>query len=129
VRPVREEPPEEGRIGDPVHDDEELVESELAATAEHPGGAALVEDPSQARGRGRGLALRKQPVAPRAGLEDHVAGRVERAPVAEEERVLETRSRVAGRAAEGLAPHADGVDLVDEDDALAAPLPRELLRL
>src|SRR5205085_2222637 len=30
---------------------------------------------------------------------------------------------------ERLAPHADGIDLVDEDDALAAPLPRELLRL
>src|SRR5207248_9066950 len=28
-----------------------------------------------------------------------------------------------------LPPHAHGVDLVDEDDALAAPLARELLRL
>ena len=32
-------------------------------------------------------------------------------------------------AAERLAAHADGVDLVDEDDALAAPLAGELLRL
>jgi hypothetical protein len=30
--------------------------------------------------------------------------------------------------AEGLAPASDGVDLVDEHDALAAPLAREPLR-
>src|SRR5947207_8488145 len=34
-----------------------------------------------------------------------------------------------GCALERRAAHADGVDLVDEDDALAAPLARELLRL
>src|SRR4029079_16582536 len=32
-------------------------------------------------------------------------------------------------AAERLPPHPDSVDLVDEDDALAAPLAREPLRL
>src|SRR3954451_4359015 len=33
------------------------------------------------------------------------------------------------RRAERVATHSDGIDLVDEDDALAAPLLRELLRL
>ena len=36
-------------------------------------------------------------------------------------------NRAGTAAAERLAAHADGVDLVDEDDALAAPLAREPL--
>src|SRR6185295_3796786 len=46
--------------------------------------------------------------------------------------LLVARDAHAGAAAglaERLAAHAHGVDLVDEDDALAAPLAREPLRL
>src|SRR5262249_737414 len=59
-------------------------------------------------------------VAPGACLEHEVAGLLER----------RLRLRVVVRPLpERGAPHADGVDLVDEDDALAAPLAREPLRL
>ena len=70
-----------------------------------------------------------KPVAPRAGFEDHVAGRVERAVGPVEERLLDPGGGIARATAERRAPHAYGVDLVDEDDALAAPLARELLGL
>ena len=131
VRPVREQAAEEGRVVDPVHDDEELVQRELAA-AHHPrDGAALAEDLRQAgRLRRLALALREQPVAPRARLENHVAARVQRSPRPVEERVVDSAARVGGRrAAERLPPHPDCVDLVDEDDALPAPFPGQLLRL
>ena len=93
---------------------------------------ARVEAARDAVGRGR--ALREQPVAPRPRLDDQVAGRVARAPRPEEEVVLRVEPFDSGvvdlRArAERLAAHADGVDLVDEDDALAAPLAGEPLRL
>ena len=68
----------------------------------------------------------------RAGLEDKVAAAGERAVRAEEEVVADVGRREAadrGAAAERLPAHADGVDLVDEDDALAAPLAGEALRL
>ena len=81
VRPVREEPPEERRVVDPVHDDEQLVQRQLAPAAHHPRErAALVEDPGEPAGlRGLALPLGEEAVAPGARLEDHVAGRVERA--------------------------------------------------
>src|SRR5438034_1044804 len=102
-----------------------------SATTHHSGerAAALVEDPPESPWLRRRLALGEQPVAPRAGLEDHVAGRVQRTEGPVEERLLDSRGGVARAAAESRAPHADGVDLVDEDDALAAPLARELLGL
>ena len=79
-------------------------------------------------------ALGEEALAPLPGLEDEVAGRVERAERAVEEVVVNVRrSRSARGAAEArverLPAHADRVDLVDEDDALAAPLAREPLRL
>ena len=49
VRPVREEAPEEGRVVDPVHDDEQLVQRELAA-AHHSRNGALPEDPREPPG-------------------------------------------------------------------------------
>ena len=118
------------RVVDAVHHDQQLVERELAAAAHHPAGDALVRR-SAGRNDGYGTrlgrALREELVAPGARLEDHVAARVERAVRPEEEEVLERRWR--HRRGDARAAPADGVDLVDEDDALAAPFRRELLRL
>src|SRR5205814_8749278 len=74
-------------------------------------------------------AHREEVLAPRFALVDQVAARVQRTerPVELEPRILRRRLHVS--AAQRLPAHADRVDLVDEDDALAAPLPRELLRL
>src|SRR5204863_9106500 len=58
-------------------------------------------------------------------LDHDVAARGERAVRPEEELVVRSGLVLAER----RAAHADGVDLVDEDDALAAPLAGELLRL
>src|SRR5262249_36822985 len=60
---------------------------------------------------------------------DHVAARVERTVRSVELRreVVERIHRLAA-SAERLPAHADGVDLVDEDDAVAAPLAGEALR-
>src|SRR5581483_10853142 len=71
----------------------------------------------------------EHPLAPGGVLADEVAARVERAVGAVEllRPVLVGGHRA--RAAERRAAHADGVDLVDEHDAVAAPLARELLRL
>src|SRR4029079_1529676 len=84
----------------------------------------------------RRLAPRKRPPPPRPGLEDHVAGGVERTPGAVEELVVHAHRSERRRGgvnseggAERGAPHADGVDLVDEDDAGSAPLARGPLRL
>src|SRR5262249_58406256 len=65
-------------------------------------------------------------VAPGGALDDDVAARVHRAPLAEVLRALDRRHRLP---LELRAPRPHRVDLVDEDDALAAPLGRELLRL
>ena len=69
-------------------------------------------------------------LAPGGGLEHEVAVPGQRALRAEEQLVVHRRAvqRLEARA-ERLAAHADGVDLVDEDDALAAPLAREPLGL
>ena len=138
VQLARQELAEEGRVVDSVHHDEELVERERAphpeATGEHEG-----EDAVHAGGDGGGAgrlrrALGEEPLPPAAVLEDEVAGGVQRPERAvPEELVQVVRSMPAGRAAaeagvERLPPHPDGVDLVDEDDALAAPLAGEPLR-
>src|SRR5262249_47454623 len=69
----------------------------------------------------------EEPVAPLPRLDEAVAAGGARAPRAVE---LRRRRQLPGiRGAERLPPHADRVDLVDEDDALAAPLARGLLRL
>ncbi len=81
---------EERRVVDAVHHDEQLVEREPAAHA-HPAREHEVRDAARAARDSRsapaacGRALREQAVAPGAGLEDQVAGRVERAVRAEEE--------------------------------------------
>ena len=79
-----------------------------------------------------GRARLEHALAPAARLEDQVAARVERSVRAEEEVIGDVGRCEAsdGRAAaERLPAHPDGVDLVDEDDALAAPLAGEPLRL
>ena len=131
VRPVREQAPEEGRVVDPVHHDEELVQRELAAAAQHPGNAPppWLKIRPRPRRRRLGLALGEQALPPCARLENHVARRVQRAVRAVEERSPRCGRRCSCAPPERRAAHADGVDLVDEDDALAAPLARELLGL
>ena len=74
----------------------------------------------------------EEPVAPRARLDDQVARRVARRRAGRrrgDPRRSPDDERLERLApgSERLAPHADGVDLVDEDDALAAPLAGELL--
>src|SRR5262249_34873389 len=122
---------------DAVHRHEQLVEGEAAHAAHHPGEDPLVDrvgQPAEPRRIGRtrlGRALAEHPLAPLLVLTDEVAARVDGTPGAEVLRLPShtgTGRHPAG-AGKSLAPHADGVDLVDEDDALAAPLACELLRL
>ena len=135
VEPAREDALGERRVVDPVHDDEQLVQGEPAALAH--AGEGEVEDRAEPRLQpGRSQPLRRplleHPLAPAPRLEDQVAAAGERAVRAEEEVVGDVRRREAAdrrAAAERLAAHADRVDLVDEDDALAAPLAGEPLRL
>ena len=129
---VREDAAEERRLVDAVHLHEQLVEGQAAHTAAHEGEIALdgARDAAGPAQRGLGLALAEQALAPGGGLEDHVAGPVQRAHGAVEAQVGDRRGRVlvagggagAGHPADALAAPPDGVDLVDEDDALAAPL-------
>ena len=135
VDAVRQDAAHERRAVDAVHHHEQLVQGELAAAhhpAHHPAGE-LVDDPVDDRVRpARRRALLEQPVAPPPGLDDQVARRVLRAPRAVEREVADVAPRVrigGGRhLLQRLAAHPDGVDLVDEDDALAAPFAGELLR-
>ena len=136
VELARQHPAHERRIVDPVHDHEQLVECERAAA--HPGPAREHEvlDAQQprvepARRDGARLALVEDPVAPCLRLEDEVAGRVQRAPGSVEHRRLRVHDLGARAHArvQRLPAHADGVDLVDEDDARAAPLARQPLGL
>ena len=143
VRPVRDHPSHERRVVDAVHHDEQLVERH-AAPATHAAREHEAVEAHQARGEaaladGRRLAAVEELVAPGPRLEDQVARRVERAPGAVEEVLVEARGRqrrdvdrsaeAPGTAAKRLAAHPDGVDLVDEDDARAAPLARGPLGL
>ena len=138
VQPVHPKPPPERRAADAVHHDEQRVERP-AALAEHatrrddpvdrPG------DPRHERGRCRVLALRahrEQPVAPFTGLDHQIAAGRQRAVGAVEAEVVDAgdANRIRGHArAQRGAALADGIDLVDEDDALAAPLARKPLGL
>ena len=137
---VREELLHEGRVVDSVHDDEQLVQRERAAAA-HPAREDEAQGAVRPRDEGRRTlpvrgALGEEALTPVAVLEDEVAGGVERAERPEEEQVVhvvgEGRPHAALGASEAgiehVPPHADGVDLVDEDDALAAPLAGEPLR-
>src|SRR5262249_19179338 len=139
VDPVGKHLLEEGRVVDAVHDDEQLVERQGAAHPAEHAWERLVDDPGQPReepgGGDRPLgALREQTLPPGARLEDQVArGRLGAEPSVEAV-VLEVvdagpRRHRSLALAERLAPTANGVDLVDEDDALTAPLAGELLRL
>ena len=104
-----------------------------------PPGKRLVDDrghavhPARIGARRGRLSLREQAITPAARLEHEIAARVQRPRRPVEAMVLEPAPRLIGvidrGAAERRAAHADGVDLVDEDDALAAPLGGELLRL
>ena len=102
-----------------------------------PPGNDLVDEPVQPHHEagldGHRRPHREQPLTPRAGLQDQIAAGGERA-------VPGRRSTAPPCwAATGPAPscprpeagaaHADGVDLVDEDDALAAPLAGQPLGL
>jgi hypothetical protein len=135
VQAVRDELARDGRVVDAVHHDEQLVQRQRAAAA-HAGDHELVDralQPPDDRGVGlrrRRGAHREQAVAPLARLDQQVAVGRERAVGAVEEVVVDGVLAVGLEAgAERLAAHADRVDLVDEDDALSAPLGRELLRL
>src|SRR6185437_390815 len=103
--------------------------------AHHPREDPLVDDvpdlvhPARIRRAALGRAEVEHVLAPGSVLADEIAARVERTELAVEHR-LDRVERLEGVATrERLPAHADGVDLVDEDDALAAPLARELLRL
>ena len=82
-------------------------------------------------GRRRRVALLEHPLAPAAGLEDQVAGRASASRTGRRSsgRRSGPRSRPIIDAPSDERRMADGVDLVDEDDALAAPLGGEPLRL
>ena len=138
VHPVRRPTLEERRVVDAVHHDEQLVQRELTHAAAHHPGHELLHDPAQETDF-LGPALRRtgleQPVAPGSRLQDQVLTRVERAVRSVKRVVLEAARRRTAHpadrtaAAERRAAHADRVDLVDEDDALAAPLRGQPLRL
>ena len=126
----------ERRLVDAVHHDEQLVEREPAALAaharDHVADRAGELGHDRAGRRPRRLGAQREQLA-RATPRSRARGR--RLGVARR-RGRRTRGRGScarlerlEAAAERLAAHADGVDLVDEDDALAAPLVRQLLRL
>ncbi len=135
VEPAREHPLREGRIVDAVHHHEQLVERQPRAAA-HAG-----EREVECRGDSRLQAGRAEtlgrtqfehPLAPAPRLEDQIAAACDGSARPEEEVVVDVRrGEGTGRcaAAECLPAHPDCVDLVDEDDALAAPLAGEPLRL
>ena len=118
---------------------EQLVERHPAhaATAAHPEArveaAQLVRaslDERRVTRLGRLGALGEHPLAPGARLDHEVTGRGDRAVGPEEREVVQGGWLGADRrGAQGLAPGADGVDLVDEHDALAPPLLGQLARL
>src|SRR5262249_56857448 len=113
---VRDHTASERRGVQAVHDDEQLVERHAAA-AEEAAGKGLVDDPREPWRR-LGGAARELALTPRARLEDEVA------------RPLEGRlGQLVVPAVQGAPPPTDRVDLVDEHDALAAPLAGEPLRL
>ena len=143
VRPVREDTAEERRVVDAVHDDEQLVERQAAHPTAHAAGEHEAVEAHHRRSPGSRLSpivgvsrCVEELLAPGARLEDQVARGVERAPRTEEEVLVRAHrrqrrdvDRAAEPCAERLAAHADGVDLVDEDDAGAAPLAGGALRL
>ena len=97
VQPIRDHAAEERRVVDPVHHDQELVQGEPAAAAEHPReGSSLVED-AVARLR-LGLALCEDPLPPGPRLEDQVLTSGERAVGAEEAEIVEALRLRAHRA-------------------------------
>ena len=111
------------RVVDAVHHHEQRVERQPAAA--HARDHHLLDRPREllverrVRVAALGLALAEHLLAPRRVLDDDVVREVLEAglgPVGE------------AAAAERLPAHADRVDLVDEDDALAAPLGRLLAR-
>ena len=124
------------RVVDAVHHDEQLVERERAAAA-HAGDHELVDRALQPARRSPG----RRAAGGAARIENsrsrhsrvsssEVAVRRQRAVVPVEQVVVDRVVAVrAGSRRRATAAHADGVDLVDEDDALAAPLGREPLRL
>ena len=133
VDAVGDEATHERRVVDAVHHHEQLVQRELPLPAHHPGQDSLVHEVADPRQPGRvrrsplRCALLEHVLAPRAALHDQVAARVD-CPVRPVERRLRIeRPRVLPL--QRLPAHPDGVDLVDEDDALAAPLTREPFRL
>ena len=134
---AREPAAEERRVVDAVHGYEQLVERETAAHAAHSREHALVHDPGglgePARIRRTGLfgPLAEHVLAPCLVLADQIATRIDRSPRPVELRheLLVRHPTPAGRTAKRLTAHPNRVDLVDEDDALAAPLAGQLLRL
>ena len=122
VAEPREQAPEHARAVDAVHHHEQLVERARAAAA-HASGHDVVVDPPQQR----------DPAGSRRGrvpLEEKVVARGAR--LACEVRARAGREHGCGepaRAAQPGTPRSERVDLVDEDDALPAPLARQALGL
>ena len=106
VEPVREDAPQERRVVDPVHHDEQLVEREPPPMPPIPPGNMKLSDRCDARLEAAGpagsrRALLEQPLAPAPRLEDQVAAAGERAARAVEEVVVR---RPAGANAADAAP-------------------------
>jgi hypothetical protein len=136
VEAAREHTLRERRVVDSVHHDEQLVERQLAHAAAHARECEVDERSDarlQAGGAGTvGCPQLEHPLAPAPRLEDQIAAAGDRPVRPEEEVVVNVRGREGADrcpASERLPPHPDGVDLVDEDDALSAPFAREPLRL
>ena len=105
----------------------------IPSTGEHEVQRAVHARGERRCGRGLRSALCEEALAPASALEDQVARGVEGSLGPVPEQVVDVDGlRCSGRPAEAgverLAAHAHGVDLVDEDDALAAPLAGEALR-
>ena len=130
VELARECPLHPWRVVDPVHDDEQLIQRHPAAHSAHAAREHEVDDachPELESRDSHGLRCPRleQAIAPRARLDDEVARGVARAERSEEEQLLSVARHqgLEGLSAgtERLPAHPDGVNLVDEDDALSAP--------
>jgi len=124
------------RLVDAVHHHEQLVERQRAPRAAHARDHELIDRALHAPDHRRvGRAARfgaqlEHPLAPGARLDHQVAVGRQRAGGPEEQVVVDREALVGGESwLQRLAAQPDRVDLVDEHDALAAPLRGQLLGL
>src|SRR5262249_376821 len=76
-----------------------------------------------------GCAQVEHVLAPRCVLADEVAARIQSAELPVEHGLDRVERLIVVATREGLPAHPDSVDLIDEDDARAAPLTRGLVRV